>query len=118
MASTISTSEETFTPVLIDGYKSSRASRNVIHNVLGANAPAVTLRAAGIRTGTLTALFVTLGEAQALEAALAANDVLQFADTDNESLLMDFIVDGGITVELDDDTRRLWLVEFDFHEVA
>jgi hypothetical protein len=31
---------------------------------------------------------------------------------------MYFIVDGGITVELDDDTRRLWLVEFDFHEVA
>ncbi|MBH0054486.1 hypothetical protein I6E74_09945 [Salinibacterium sp. SWN139] len=118
MASTFSTAEATVTPVVVDGFKSSRESRNVIHNVLGANAPAVTLRDAGVRTGTLTALFRTLAEAQSFEAVLATGQVIQFEDSDNATLTMDFILDGELTVELEDDSRSLWLVEFDFQEVA
>ncbi|MGV8851711.1 MAG: hypothetical protein ACOH1M_03975 [Rhodoglobus sp.] len=117
MASTFSAFGYVINPELIDGYKSSRENRNVIHAVLGANAPAVTLREAGLRTGSLTALFKTLAEAQLLESALTAGIVLQFADTDNEALLMSFVVGGDISVELDDETRELWLVEFDFQEV-
>tara|TARA_R110002124_G_scaffold70466_3_gene189172 strand:+ start:5800 stop:6156 length:357 start_codon:yes stop_codon:yes gene_type:complete len=118
MSSTITASGVSITPALIDGYKSSRESRNVVHDILGSNVPAITLRSAGTRTGTLTALFETLAEAKSLEDVLSSADVLQFADTDNDELLMDFVVDGDITVELEDGTRALWLVEFDFQEVA
>ncbi|CAO1650539.1 hypothetical protein NYA9BBAC_00907 [Salinibacterium sp. NYA9b] len=118
MASTISAFGYSITPELVDGYKSSRESRNVIHTILGTNTPAVTLRTAGLRTGTLTALFKTLAEAQVLENALLAGAVLTFADTDNDGLLMDFVVDGEISVELEDDGRALWLVEFDYQEVS
>lgn len=118
MTSTISTTEDTFTPILVNGYEASRASGNVIHNVLSSNTPAVTLRESRLRTGTLTALFGTLDLAQALETALTSGAVLYFYDTDHPTLALPFVCTGEVTVALDEDTRNAWTVEWEFQEVA
>lgn len=116
--STISDGVDTVTPILIDGYEATRESRNVVHVIIGTPEPAVTLRPAGPRRGTLTALFATRADALAAEAILAADDVLTFADPDVPSLSMTFVVDGDVTVGLDDETRALWTVAFSFLEVT
>lgn len=118
MADTITDGTTTITPHLIDGYRSERAAGNIIHQA--ADNPAevdVTLRPAGLRTGTLRLLFLTLTEALAAEAVHAAAGELQLGSTDHPGLNMSYVANGAITVELDDETRNLWLVEVDFQEV-
>ncbi|MEX1079803.1 MAG: hypothetical protein WED09_11920 [Homoserinimonas sp.] len=118
MADTITSGATTITPELIDGYRSERTAGNVIHPA--ADNPAnvdVTFRVAGLRTGTLRLLFLTLTDALAAETLHAAADVLELASTDHPGLDMAYVANGAITVELDDETRALWLVEVDFQEV-
>lgn len=116
---TISDGTTTITPILIDGYESNRASRNVVHPILGTNVPAVSLRPAALRTGHLTALVENRAAAVALESVLAGANLLTFTDTDT-TLSMTFVLggDGRIDVTLDRNTRRRWTVEFDYVEVG
>lgn len=119
MAETITSGATTITPELVDGYRSERESGNVIHQA--ADNPSrvdVTLRPAGLRSGTLRLLFLTLTEALEAEAVHAAAGVLALTSTDHPGLNMSYVVNGTISVELDDDSRALWLVEVQFQEVA
>lgn len=115
--STISNGTSTVTPVTVTGYAATRASRNVLHAIIGTPDPAVTLRPAGLRTGTLEALFDTRADAQSAVTILASDAALTFVDTDHPSISMTFVLDGDVTMALDDDTRALWLVSFDYQEV-
>lgn len=114
---TISDGTTTITPILISGYESSRTSRNVVHPILGTNVPAVSLRAAGLRTGTLTALVANRAAAVALETVLAKALLLTYTDPDT-TLSMTFVLDGEARVKLDPDTLTLWTVVWDYSEVT
>lgn len=105
-------------PDLIDGYRSTRTSRNVLHTLAGSQEPAITLRPAGLRRGSLTALFSVQAEALALEADLAAGQTLTFDTDELTDVDMTFVLDGSLVVELDRDTRSRWTVTFDFQEVS
>lgn len=116
---TISDGTTTITPILIDGYESTREAGNVVHKILGTPVPAISLRAAGLRTGRLTALLESRAAALALENVLAGANLLTFTDTDT-TLSMTFGLDGdgGIVTRLDPATRRRWTVAWDFQEVT
>lgn len=117
MADTITDGTATVTPELIDGYRSERETGNVIH--LASDDPAnldVTLRPAGLRTGTLRLLFLTLAAALTAEDMHAGDAVLSLATPNHPGLAMTYVAAGTISVELDD-TRSVWLVEVDFQEV-
>jgi hypothetical protein len=107
-------------PILVTGYKTIRQSRNIVHELTGTEDSAITLRPAGLRTGTLTALCATATDALALEDDLAAAHSLDFATDDQAGLDMTFVLDAGgvITTELDPQTRKVWTVSFDFREIT
>jgi hypothetical protein len=53
----------TLTPLLIDGYTAKRAANHAVHQILGTNELAVTLREAGLRAGDLRLLVETYADA-------------------------------------------------------
>ena len=116
MTSTI-TGASPHTPAQILGYRTSRRGRNVVQELAASEDLAVTLRPAGLRSGTLRALFLTEAPARSLEAELAAAQTLTFETDELSAADMTFVLDGTIDVELDPTTRRRWIVAFDFQEV-
>lgn len=118
MATTITRDATSLTPRLVLGYKSEREARNLIHTVIGRPDPEVTMKAAGLRTGTLEFLMLTLTDALAMESLHTGLGVLTLTDDDRPGLNMSYVASGKIEVELDDETRSLWVVRVDFHEVA
>ena len=116
MATTIFRDTTVIKPVLVLGYMSSRESRNIVHRVIGRGDPGVTFAPAALRTGTLQLLVNTLSEALTLDQLHATPGTITFADSDLPNLNMGYVADGAITVELDDESRRMWLVSIDFTE--
>ena len=117
MATTISDGATTVTPTLLLGYRMRRVSRNVVRAVIGSNAPAVSLRAAKLRTGTLEFLCADKPVAAALVALLSTDQELTLHDTDHPDLGFTFVTVGqGADLELDPETRRRWLVRVDVQE--
>lgn len=118
MATTISNGLDTLTPALVDGWEATREARTIVHDILGTNDAAVTLRPHKLRSGTLAIVVGTdPALAAALEAMLSAGDVLALASTEQTTVAMSFVVSGDVTLSLDD-TRMVWLLEVDFQEVA
>lgn len=103
---------------MILGYSSRRAAKNIIHAIIGRADPDITIAAAGLRTGTLEALFLNLAAAVELETLLAGANVLELADTDYPALNMSYVASGAIEVSLDDQTRTRWVVRFDYQEIT
>lgn len=115
MTTTISDGVTTVAPLVVDGYESTRAPRTIVHEVLNNPNPSVSLKPAGLRTGTLSAVFATRADAVECEAMLAAAAVLTLTSTVDVG--MTFVVHEDITVTLDDSTRAVWLVSFGYQEV-
>ena len=119
MATTITAGSVTITPTLVEGYAATAPARTLVHDILGRTAPDITLRPAGLRTGTLTLLIAV--EARAVEAftALCAGVVCTLA-SDERSISMPFIVPDGqqVGIKLDDTTRDHWHITVPFQEVA
>ena len=118
MTTTITDGTTTVTPILITGWDTARAARNVLHEIIERPAMDVTYRPAGLRYGTLEALLPTLEDALTLEALLALARQFTLEDTDHPSLNMAFVASGDITVTLDDETRIQATVGWDFQEVT
>ncbi|MGN6272487.1 MAG: hypothetical protein ACTHMQ_05285 [Protaetiibacter sp.] len=99
----------------MDGYEATRPNRNVLRPVLGSNAPAVSLREAGLRTGHLSVLLDEYSDSQTLMDLLSSGEELTLTDTVWTGIGMSFVLAGDITHRLDAPTQ-LWWVEFDFQE--
>jgi hypothetical protein len=110
----------THTPEQVLGFKSERRARNVFVPLAGAADVSVSLRTAGLRRGTLAALFSTSSAAMAFEAELAGARSFDLASDDQTGLDMTFVLqpDSRIELELEPCTRRLWTVTFDFQEIS
>lgn len=119
MSTTISNGTNTLTPRLVSGWKHTRESRSIVHDILGTSAPAVTLRPAALRSGTLLVVVGTDDNLVAsMEGMFSAGDVLTIASTERPLVDMSFVAVGDVTVTLDDETRTVWTIEVDFQEVA
>lgn len=120
MSTVITHASGTITPTVVLGYESEREARTIVHSILGRANPDVTLRPAGLRTGTLTLGFEgATAEADSLEAENVHAAVGSFAvvSTDRDTIEMPYVVSGRITRALDDQTRDAWTVAIDFQEV-
>lgn len=116
--STVSDGTSTLTPELVLGYETRQPGRNIFHDVIGREDPDVTLRRAGLRTGTLKLFFLTEGQANACRLLHSRPAVFTYTASDNATTSMRYAVDdSGITVTLDDDTRRRWVVAVAYREV-
>lgn len=113
----ISDGTTTLTPTLIDGYRSVRRAGNIVHPIIANAWPAVTLRPAKPRTGTLSMLVMSLSDALAMDALHSTESTLTLVDGDLPGLNMTYVASGDITVELDDRTRLRWWVRVDFQEI-
>lgn len=110
---------QTLTFEVLDGYSVQRNTETVVHNIIGTTENAVTLRGSGLRTGSLSGIVGYLDEvAWDFDAMLASPSIITLADTDRPGIGMDFVVSGSHTLELDDDSRNVWRVTFDFEEVG
>lgn len=117
MTTTISSSSDDWEPLLVDGWSEARTSRNVLHAIVGANDYAVVLRPAFLRSGTGKVLIEDEAEALALADALAAGEVMTIESDERESIDMTFVA-GTVRRTLDDATRDVWWVEFDYQEIS
>lgn len=117
MATSITHGLTTVTPELVLGYRSSRPLNNLTHTILGRDDPAVTFKAAGLRTGTLQILCAT--HEQALLVELLHSDIgfFNLIDDDLPGLNMRYVPVDSIDMELDDESRQFWLVSVGFQEV-
>lgn len=114
---TISDGATTLTPLLVLGWSPVRESRTRVHPLIGRPDPDVTVRPAALRSGTLRILCEDEAAAAAMEALHAAGAVLTIADDDVTAVSGAYIVSGLLSVELDPQTRRRWVVSADFTEV-
>jgi hypothetical protein len=143
MTATITSGVYTITPTIIDGYSSTRASQNVVRTILGSSIPAVSLRPALLRSGTLQLIFgdtgptfseyivvdgivVESGETPGVDAEAASlvaetlhatGGVFTLSETSRSRVGMTYVVSGNVTRKLDDTTRAVWIVTVDFQEV-
>lgn len=116
--SVISDGTSSVTPILVTGWESTRAGQNVLHNIVGRSDDDVTYRPAGLRSGTLEALCATLELALQLEQLLAQAKRFTLSDPDHPALNMAFVLNGSITVALDDETRTQATVAVEYQQVV
>jgi hypothetical protein len=118
MSTTLTKDATVITPVQTLGYSSTQQTGNIVHAVVGRNDPDISFAAAGLRTGTLSFLFLTLADALACRSLHASVGITVLADTDLPGIGMRYVASGAIDVELDDESRLLWIVSVEFQEVA
>ena len=107
----------TLEPILVDGYRSVRSAGNIVHTLVDNEWPAITLRPARPRTGTLNLLCAELDDALAMDTLHAAANVVTLVDSDHPGLNMTYVASGTVQLELDNETRSRWWVRVDFQEI-
>lgn len=118
MTTTIFAGATTITPSLVLGYETASESGNRIHQIIGAQDPAVTLGSEGMRSGTLKMIYPTQALAWAARSFLKTSNIFTLASTDETVIGMRFVRDGAMTIELDEDTLSTWILTIDYHEVV
>lgn len=118
MANTITDGTTVITPELILGWQAEQPSRNVIHEIIGKASPDVTLKPAGLRTGTLELLFLTATEAETARAMFLESQSFLIESDETWLDLFRFVASGNISSALEDTTRNMWTITFDFQEVT
>lgn len=118
MTVTITDGVSTSTPFTMQGYSSTRVSQNVFHPVIGRADDDVTLRPAGLRSGTVTFLFDNEADAAACGTLHAGAAILTLADDELATVGMTYVVSGNTVQTLNNDTLTVWLVAADFQEVS
>ena len=107
----------TITPTQVLGYKTIRASRNLLHPIIGRPDVDVTLRPAALRSGTLSLGFADRAEAWAAVGIHALPGRFTLIDPAVPEVDMTYVVAGPIAPELEDQSRELWIVSIDYQEV-
>jgi hypothetical protein len=107
-----------YTPIVVNGFEASRASRTFVHSIIGTNSPAIALQPSDLRSGTLTTLWPSLADAEMFEGALASGSVWTLTDGTTTEVDMSFVVSGDVTIQLDPDSSVLGIVRLEFQEVA
>lgn len=118
MTVTITDGIVTTTPNLILGYGFQSESINSVHVIPGRPDPSITLFGTTLRVGRMELLYPSTTTAEAARELLAQPSTFTFADTEQTDLGMEFVVDGQVRCDMDDESRLYWVVSFDFREVT
>lgn len=119
MSTSITHSFGSITPEVVDGYTASREARTVVHPILNRSDPDITLRATGLRTGSLSCVFKDQASAITAYGILSVAQVLTLTDPEVPAVDMSFVVaEGDLEIALDDETREVWIVTVPFVEVS
>jgi hypothetical protein len=94
-----------------------RESRNVIHDLIGGGV-AVSLVAPRPRAGELGLLYADEMLANACAQLHTAETTFTLTETDRPTVSMTYVVDGTITIALDEDTQDDWIVTIGYQEVT
>lgn len=113
---TISDGVTTITPAIRVSYADKYESRNVIHPLLGGGV-ATTFGSEPKRVGTLTMVFRSETAANTAYQFFKNGYVFELTDVDAPTTNMVFVVAGGISRELNNDTFNVWQLDVDFQEV-
>lgn len=118
MTTTLTYDATTVTPLNVDGWSQTRDSGTLRHDYIDGSVD-YTIRAMGPRTGTLSLLFTSEAEALSCEALHQTAPYIDIVSDERDIANGRYVVaDGGaVGVELDDETRDLWVVTVDFSEV-
>jgi hypothetical protein len=118
MTTTITRTSDSATtsPTLVLGYDTTRTGRNVIHNLIGGGI-AVTLVPPAPRSGTLQLFYPAEADAWAALALHETADSFTLVNDERPGIGMTYVLDGGITLTLDPETRDLWTLAVDYQEV-
>jgi hypothetical protein len=118
MATTLTNGSASIAPKQVLGFESTRTAGTKAHAVLGQSAPAVTFAPMGLRSGSLKLLVANLADALAAEALHAQIGICHLIDTDLPLLNMNYVVNGSVTIALEEETRLFWTVSVDFQQVT
>ena len=119
MSTIISSADITITPLAVSAYSTTRAARNIVHDILGRNDPDVTFRPTGLRTGTLTLTFSSEDDSSDAEGALSDGTSFLLLSDDLSTVGMAFIVGPeGAQIQRSQGPAGEWVVSVDFQEVT
>jgi len=105
-------------PDLVQVYSHAREVRNNLHAIAGRADVEATLKAAGLRSGELVAIFGDEVAARAADARFAEVGLWQYVDGDVPAASMSFVVQSRLELVLDEQTQEVWLLTVGFQEVA
>lgn len=116
---TATASTATTTPVVVNGYQTSRQSQNIVHDLISGGI-AVALIAPRPRSGTLRLVYETEADAFAALALHEAEDSFTLTDTDVSSVNMTYVLapGGTLSLALDEETLTVWVLEVPYQEVS
>lgn len=109
-------STDSTSPLTMLGYQTARESQNIVHDLIGGGI-AVTLIRPRPRKGTLELGYVLEADAVAAVALHSRETTFTLSDSDRASVSMTYVVDGSVSLELDDESRDRWIVSVDYQEV-
>lgn len=119
MSVTISDGATSLQPLLVIGHQVSRESRNVVHKILGRPDPDITLREAGLRSGSLAILCATPADAYTMLAIHSNPGALTLTDTELPQASMQYVLaEGTAELVVDEQTQLRTVVSVPFQEVA
>jgi hypothetical protein len=114
---TLSDGVNTITPTIVDGFTTSQSSRTVLHDIIGRPDQDASLMADGLRSGSLRCVFEVEADADAARQHLAKPSRWTLADADRSSIAMTFVRQGELSLELDDESRDVWILTVGYQEV-
>ncbi len=107
----------TTTPLLVNGYEAARQSRNIIHDLLS-DGIAVTLINPRPRSGTLRLLYDDEAAAFAALNLHAEETTFAIVSDERAGVGMIYVLDGDVSIALDEETQTAWIVSVGFQEVT
>lgn len=116
MTTTVEYGAVTLTPQVVDGWQQSRPSRVREHELIGGGSEFTRTRP-GPRRGTLTLVFASEEDAAAADLLHTTAPYVDLASDDRDLVNMRYIVTGDINVDLDPETRDVWVVTVGYTEV-
>jgi hypothetical protein len=97
-------------------YSTAWRSRNIVHDLIGGGI-AVSLIAPRPRGGTLDLLYPDEETAYAAVTLHLEETAFTLSETDRPHVSMTYVLDGEVTIRLDEDTLEMFVVSVGFQEV-
>lgn len=125
MTTSFTVGTRTVFPLLVDEFETARQVNNVFNPVIGGGAVAVAFKPS-LRTGSMSAVFTTIGAALDFDNMLAGVDPITWSDSDLPELSLTFLPDQEIRINQSDEMivlpwgeeGYLWSVSFGYQEVS
>lgn len=113
---TITRGVVTLSPAAILGWSLTRPGRSVVHTILGSADPVVTVRAPGLRAGTIRTVWLSAADALSAAEALSVVGGSWTWTVPERGLVVLATVVGDVSEVTLADNGRVWAVDVDVQE--